>query len=169
MEKLLEILGKVGFDWHMSLFNLINFLVAFWILKKFAFAPLMKIIEERRQKARETQENFDKANTEIAVAKQTAQKITDESRLMANHLMGEAQSEAKITIELAKNKAKEETQKVVAEAKQTILAEKEKMTAELKKETAELVSLVAEKVLGENLKSADDSKYVKAVMEKIKK
>ncbi len=169
MEKLLEILGKVGFDWRMSLFNLINFLVAFWILKKFAFAPLMKIIQERQKKAQETSENFDKAQTEVSVAKQTAQQIVDESRLMANHLMGEAQNEAKITVELAKNKAKEEAQKVVTEAKNTILAEKEKMTEELKKETVGLISLVTEKVLGENLKAADDAKYVKSIVEKIKK
>ena len=169
MEKLLEILGKVGFDWHMSLFNLINFLVAFWILKKFAFAPLMKIIQERQTKAQEAQENFEKAKTEISSAKQEAKQIVDEGRLMVNHLMGEAQNEAKITLENAKIKAKEETQKIVEDAKKTIGAEKEKMVEELRRETVGLVSLVTEKIFGENLKATDDAKYIKSIVEKIKK
>jgi len=169
MDNLLQILGKIGFDWHMSLFNLANFLVAFWILKRYAFGPLVKVISDRQKKAEETAENFEKAKTEVAVAKQTAKEIVDEGKVTVNYLMSEAQSEAKNTVEFAKTKAKEETQKIIVEAQKAIRAEKEKMTEELRQETVDLVSLVTEKVLGENLKASDDAKYVKSVVEKIKK
>ena len=137
MEQLLQILGKIGFDWHMSLFNLINFLVAFWVLKKFAFGPLTKIILERQKKSEETLENFEKAKSEVAMAKQTAKEIIDEGKVTVNYLMSEAQNEAKQTIEMAKEKTKEETKKIIEEAKKTIDAEKEKMKESLYQECSD--------------------------------
>lgn len=167
MEKLLEILGKVGFDWHMSLFNLINFLVAFWILKKFAFAPLMKMIEERQKKSQEAMENFEKARTEISSAKQESDKIVQEGKERINYLMSEAQKEAKYTVESSKDNAKEETQKIVEEAKKTITAEKEKMIVELRQETAQLVVLATEKIFKDKIKDTDDVKYISKVIKEI--
>lgn len=169
MEQLLNILGKIGFDWKMSLFNLINFLIAFWILKRFAFAPLVKIILERQKKAQETLENFDKSQSELAMAKQNAQEIIQEGKEKINYLMSEAQAEAKHTVEIAKTKAKEETEKIISEAKITIQAEKEKMKETLYQETAELISLATEKIFGDNIKATDDVKYVKSVVTEINK
>lgn len=167
MENLLQILGKVGFDWHMSLFNFINFLVAFWILKKFAFGPLVKIIEARQQKAQEAMENFEKARTEISSAKQEAEKIVQEGKERINFLMSEAQKEAKRTVEISKDKAKEETQKVIEDAKKTISAEKEKMIVELRQETSQLIVLATEKILKEKIKDTDDAKYISKVIKEI--
>ena len=169
MEQLLNILGKIGFDWRMSLFNLINFLIAFWVLKKFAFAPLVKIISERQKKADETLENFTKSQAEVAMAKQTYKEIIEEGRVTVNYLMSEAQNEAKQTIELAKIKTKEETQKIIEDAKKTIGSEKERMMESLRQETVELVSLATEKIFGDNLKATDDAKYVKSVVAEINK
>ncbi|HRY37032.1 MAG TPA: F0F1 ATP synthase subunit B [Candidatus Magasanikbacteria bacterium] len=169
MQQLLEILGKIGFDWHMSLFNLANFLVAFWVLKKFAFGPLVKIINERQKKAQEVLENFDKSQAELSMAKQNAKQIVDEGKTMVNYLMSEAQTEAKNTVEGAKIKAKEETQKVVEEAKKTIQSEKEKMKEKLYEETADLIVAATEKIFTDNLKASEDVKYVKKVVEDLKK
>ncbi len=169
MQQILEILGKIGFDWHMSLFNLANFLIAFWVLKKYAFGPLVKVITERQKKAQETLENYDKAQSELNMAKQTAKQIMDEGKTMVNYLMSEAQTEAKNTVEGAKIKAKEEAQKVVEEAKKTIQSEKEKMKEKLYEETADLIITATEKIFTDNLKVAEDVKYVKKVVEDLKK
>jgi F-type H+-transporting ATPase subunit b len=47
---ILEVLGKIGFDWRVALVNLFNFLIVFLILKKFAFKPIENILERRRKK-----------------------------------------------------------------------------------------------------------------------
>ncbi|MDO9579006.1 MAG: F0F1 ATP synthase subunit B [Bacteroidales bacterium] len=169
MEQLLQILGKIGFDWRMSLFSLINFLVAFWILKKFAFGPLTRVILERQKKSEETLENFEKAKSEIAMAKQTAKEIVYEGRVTINYLMSEAQNEAKQTVEIAKEKTKEETKKIIEEAKKTIEAEKEKMKESLYQETANLVSMATEKIIKDKLKATDDINYVKNVVMELNK
>jgi F0F1-type ATP synthase membrane subunit b/b' len=45
---ILGILGKIGFDWQVALANLVNFLIIFWILKKFAFKPVREILQKDR-------------------------------------------------------------------------------------------------------------------------
>jgi len=43
-------LGKMGFDWHMALFNLVNFLILYFILKKYLFGSISATIAERQKK-----------------------------------------------------------------------------------------------------------------------
>lgn len=45
-----EILQKIGFDWQVALANLINFLIILFLLKKFAFKPIGKIIKDRQDR-----------------------------------------------------------------------------------------------------------------------
>jgi F0F1-type ATP synthase membrane subunit b/b' len=59
-----EILGKIGFDWQVALANLVNFLIIVFLLKKFAFKPIAKIIQDRQNKINEGLENAKKAAEE---------------------------------------------------------------------------------------------------------
>ena len=48
MDKILSILGSVGFNWHVALANFINFLIILFILNKFFFGKLGKTISDRK-------------------------------------------------------------------------------------------------------------------------
>ena len=53
MVNIYEILGKIGFDWQVALASLVNFLIILFVLKKFAFKPIKKLIQERQNKINE--------------------------------------------------------------------------------------------------------------------
>lgn len=161
MEFILENLGKIGFDWKLGLFNLINFFVLFWLLKKYLFAPMMKVINERHEKAQEAVENFKKAQTEVNMAEQNAQKIIDEARKNSNEIISSAKQDADSMTEKMKDKAKGEIELLVSQARKNIAIEKKQMREEIKCEVVDLVVDTTEKVLGEKIDSKKDAELIK--------
>lgn len=168
MDFILDILGKVGFDWRMALFNFINFLIIFFILKKFAFGPIMQAIEERQQKATATVENYQKAKTELQHAEKKAQELIDEAKVERNKVIQESVNEANAAAEAQKQKAVKEIEGHIAQAKATIATEKEAMKEALKKETAALVIEATRKIIGDELDAKKDASYAQDVLKSIK-
>lgn len=164
MEFILETLGKIGFDWRMGLFNLINFFVIFLILKKFAFGPIMKVIDERQAKMKEGIDNFEKAKTELAMAERKAQDIIDEAKVEGNKVLQGAHDDAKEIAEDMKVKAKADIELLVTQAKKNIDIDRQEMRDSLRKETVELVVAAAGKVVGENLDEAKNEKYIQEIL-----
>ena len=61
----MEILKQFGVDWPHFIAQLILFLIVYFVLNRFAFAPLLKILEERRKRIEEGQLNAEKINSVI--------------------------------------------------------------------------------------------------------
>lgn len=169
MEYILETLGKVGFEWRMALFNLINFLLVFYILKRLFFAPTLRVIEDRKRMARETEENLKKSETDVAMAKRNSEEILEDAKKQANSIIGQAVTESSALAENMRQRAKEDVAAIVAQAKTTIAAEKEQMQHELRKETAALVVDTVGKVLGEGVTDAIDKQLTSRLISDLQK
>ncbi len=169
MEYILETLGKVGFEWKMALFNLINFLLVFYILKRLFFVPILKVIEDRKRMAEETEENFKKSEMDVAMARRNSEEILEDAKKQANSIIGQAVTESSVLAESMRQRAKEDVAGIVAQAKTTIAAEKEQMQYELRKETAELVVGAVEKVLGEGVTDAIDTQLTNRLISDMQK
>ncbi len=164
MNYILETLGKVGFEWQMGLFNLINFLIIFFILKKFFFASVTKTINERQLKAKEAVENFERAKTELGMATKKSQEIIDGAKVEANKIVEKASDESKAESERNKEKAKKEIEMLVTQAKKNIEIDKKEMKEEISKETANLVVAAVEKIIGEKMDQKKDTKIIEETL-----
>ena len=142
-----DILGKIGFDWHVALANLVNFLIILFVLKKFAFGPIGKMINERKQKIQEGLDNAKKAEAELSTANTTKDEILREARNSSNKIVATSQADAKEIVKEAKDKATSEREEIIRQAK--LDAEKEKKSSEemVRKETASLVSESVKKIV----------------------
>jgi len=167
MEFITENLGKIGFEWKMALFNLINFLILFWILKKYFFAPIVRVIDERNARAVESEQNFKKAKTEVEMAERTGKEFIASAKKESTEIILRAGEEAERVADTIKSKAQAEVQTLISEAKKTITVEKQKMMEEMKSETADLVVLAVEKVLSEKNTPAKDKKFVSDTLSKL--
>ncbi|PIR74383.1 MAG: ATP synthase F0 subunit B [Candidatus Magasanikbacteria bacterium CG10_big_fil_rev_8_21_14_0_10_47_10] len=165
MQFLLDILAKIGFDWHMALFNLINFLIVFWILKRLAFDPVMKIIDERQQKMRDGIDNYQKSKTELQMAERKAQEIIDEAKSEGNKLVERAHDAAKDTAGQMKEKARAEISMLVEQAKKNIEIDRQEMREQLRRDTVALVAEAAEKIIGEKIDTQKDEAYITSIIE----
>ncbi|MCB9798104.1 F0F1 ATP synthase subunit B [Candidatus Nomurabacteria bacterium] len=168
MDYILETLGKVGFDWKMGLFNLVNFLVIFWILKRYAFGPVMSVIEKRQEKIQEGIDNYTKSKTELQMAEKKAQDIVDQAKVDANKIVEQGHVDAQGVAETMKVKAKKEIELLVAQAKKNIEIDKREMQDGLRKDTVELVIIAVEKILGEKMDDKRDEKYIQDILATLK-
>ena len=134
------ILGKIGFDWHVALANLVNFLIILFVLKKFAFGPVGKMIDDRKKKIKEGLENADKCKIELENANLQKDEILKEAKNNAQKIFAESQNICKAIIKDANEKATLDKEAILKQAK--LDAEKEKKGSEeaLRREAAALVS-----------------------------
>lgn len=167
MDFILDTLGKVGFDWRMGLFHLVNFFIVFWILKKYMFAPITNAINERQKNAKQAVQNFEKSKTELGMAERKARELIDDAKGEANSIVEKSYDEAAKQGEIMKDKAKTEIEGLVHQAKKSIASEKAAMKEELKKETVELVVATTEKVLGGTMQAKDHKAFIEGSLKSV--
>jgi len=156
-----QILSNLGFDWRVALANLVNFLVIVWILKRFAFNPIAKKIEEREEKIKKSIEDSNKASAELQMAKQMSEKTAMEAREQSNTIIAKAQKESERIIAMSKVHQQEQAKQIINEAEKTIKQEKQKMFSDLRGQLAELVVLTAEKFIRGNITEKEKSEITK--------
>lgn len=161
MENLLNILGKVGFDWQVALANLFNFLIIFFILKKFAFGPIGKLIKERQDAISKGLSDADKNKKLLDNTQKEYEKVLLAARSEANQLIVDAKKDAQDKKDQLLEQARKEVAIVLDSGKKALEVEKVKIVEEARKEIVDIVMRVSEKVLGEKVDANYNSKIVK--------
>lgn len=140
--------------------SLISFLVLFFVLYKFAFPPIIGMLDKRTATIRESLDKAEETRVEaerlledykqqMAVARQDATKVIEQGRAVAEAMKDDIVK-----------KANEEAAGVIDKAKETIQAEKKAAIAELQASVADLSVAVAGKLIGEKLSEADHAKLI---------
>lgn len=158
MDLLLDILGKIGFDWQVALANLINFLIIFFVLKRFAFGPIKELIAKRQQEIQAGLENRDAAVTLVAAAQDEAAAIKKTAQQEANSIVAEAHEKGKEMVDKAEESARTAADRIKQELDQTLVQEKEAMLKEVQKASGVLVVDALEKVLQSDVDEATKEK-----------
>ncbi len=127
--------------------NLINFLIIVWLLKRYAFKPIKKILTERENKIKKGLEDAEKSATELQLSKQTSEKILLNARNEANEIIARVNKESEQIIAEGSKTADKKTKEIVNRSKQIIEQEKQKMLTEIKNEVVDLVINVSEKII----------------------
>jgi len=150
-----ETLQSLGIYWPKLIAQTVNFGIVLFILWKFAYRPVLAMLEQRRQKVAEAMTNAEKAKVELAKAETARQELLAKANQDANKLIEEARAAA--------NRVREqETQKAIAEAEQILVKAREaadmehaRMVAETKRELGRLVVLTTSRVTGKVLTPED--------------
>jgi F-type H+-transporting ATPase subunit b len=151
----MEILDTLGVAWPKLLAQVILFLIVYAILKKFAFGPIVEMLEERKRRIAEGEENLAKIKADLEVAEANAQEILDKANAQAEHMIEEAKTSAAAIGEKKTQEAIAEANQIVDKAKEAARLEKERVTAELKRDFGRLVVDTTAKVTGKVLTSED--------------
>ena len=128
--------------------QVISFSIVTFLLYKFAYHPILKMLEERRQRIAEGLENADKIKAELAAAEENTRKILSEANATANKFIEEARATAAKTLEVETQKAIAAANDIIAKARQANEAELARMKTELRKEVGRLVVATSAKVTG---------------------
>ncbi|HKQ38488.1 MAG TPA: F0F1 ATP synthase subunit B [Verrucomicrobiae bacterium] len=152
-----QTLQSLGIYWPKLIAQVVNFAIVLFILWKFAYRPVLKILEERRQRVAEAMVNAEKAREELARTEAQRQQVLAETNAKANKLIEEAQAAAARVREQETQKAIREAEQIVTKAREAAALERARMLAEVKRELGRLVVATTTKVTGKVL-TADDQR-----------
>ena len=161
MEKLLEEFSIGLFFWQTLIFISLIFL-----LKKFAWKPILEAINEREDGIKNALESAEQARKEMASLKSDNEETLKKARAERDSLLKEAREIKQRLIDDAKNEANVEAKKLISQAQETIKSEKNAAVLDLKKQVANLSIDIAEKVLKE--KMSNDKEQMNLLNELVK-
>jgi len=155
MEKLLNDFSVGLFFWQTLLFVILLFL-----LRKFAWKPILNAVNEREDSIKEALNSAEEAKKEMADLKSNNEALLNKAREERDAMLKEARDVKDKIISEAKTNANVEADKIIASAKESIHHEKMAAITELKNQVATLSIEIAEKILKEELSSADKQKTI---------
>ena len=142
----------------------VSFLAVLFILKKFAWKPLLGTLHERERSIEDALNEAKKAREEIAAMNARNEDLMREAREEREVLLKEARDIRDREIAAAKTRAREEADALLARAREDIRNEKNAAIVEMKNQVAELSILVAERILKEKL---DNTAAQQALIERV--
>lgn len=162
-------MGFVTPDYGTIFWMLIIFGIVLFILKKFAWGPILKALKDREKSIADALNSAEKARKEVAGLKASNDQIIIEARREKEIILKEARDIKDKIVADAKNVANSEAQKSIESAKQQINAEKAAAINDIKKQVAELSVQIAEIVIKKQLENPkEQEKLVEDLLKDLK-
>jgi F-type H+-transporting ATPase subunit b len=144
----------------LMIWTIVCFLIALFVLKKYAFGPIQAMIDARREQIRRSIEEADNA-------REQARKLLEEHKALMNEARGQAEqilAEARKTREAMEVRMRKETeterQRRLEETRKEIAAETARALQQIRAEVAELTIEAASRVVGRALDSDRDRELI---------
>jgi len=159
--------GGLGIDWKILLGQIVNFLILFWLLKRFAYKPFLSVLQNRQKKIEEGVAKSKQAEESLVKIRALGEEVKSASEKKAKELVAEAQIKAQDRAAMILAAAEEEKKKVIesarAAAKKELIQEQERLS----REALDLAMTVAEKFLGEKITKEQDRKLIENMAAKL--
>ena len=143
-----EIAERFGVNWQLLLSQIILFVLVALALKKWAYAPVLQMLEQRRQRIAESLDNAEKIKTELANAQAKTQEILAQAGQQANKIVEEARAAAATLSEQERQKAVHDAQQILVKTREAGEAELVRLKTELRREFGRLVVQAASQSTG---------------------
>ncbi len=158
MDQILNFLNTVGFAWPKLLAQVIIFVSLYLFLSRFAFGPVIAMLEERRRRIAETEDNYEKIKKQLAESEERQREVLAKANADAQRLIDEARSGSAAFSETKKQEAIAEAERLINKAQETSKTEHARMLADLRGEIGRLVVETTGKVVGRVITPEDQKR-----------
>lgn len=146
-------------EWPLLIAQVLNVVVVLFVLNKFAFGPILKMLEERRARIISGEEKIKLIERQLADSVETTAAAITKANDDAVRMVTEAKQGAATFTEQKAQEAIASAQQILAKAEAAAKADRERLVADLKSEFGRLVALTTSQVTGKVL-TADDQKRI---------
>lgn len=161
---MLEILGKVGFDWQVALANLVNFALVFIILNFLVFKPLKKVIADRKAKIDEGLENAHKAEAALVEASSKKEELLRDAYQESQDIITKAKEEKNKVLSSAGEEAAQEATKIRQQAISEADMILKKADQDMAHKATNLVIAGIEKVVEDKMTQGVNETYIASLL-----
>ncbi|WP_299332684.1 F0F1 ATP synthase subunit B [uncultured Psychroserpens sp.] len=164
MEKLIN-----DFSFGLFIWQIVLFLLLLLLLRKFAWKPILKAVEDRETGIKTALDSAENAKREMENLQADNQKLLQDARLEREAMLKEARELKNKMIEDAKDEASSQANKIIEQAQAAIASEKQAAISDLKAQVANLSVEIAEKVVKDELSNKDKQlKLVESMLDDAK-
>lgn len=157
----------VQLDPGLFFWTIAVFLTLLFLLKKFAWGPLLAALEERQAGIRKSLDDADTAKRELAEVQAKASALIGRARTEADTILSEARSDgARIRQELREG-AQKEAEAIARNAQQQIQLERDRAVAEIRQQAVELSVMIASKLIRRNLTREDNQALIDDALQQV--
>lgn len=156
----MDFLKDFGVEPIMLLAQMVNFAILLFILKRFLYKPILKVLEERKNKIATSMKQSEQIQKKFEELDVKQQEILDNARNESAQIIDAAKSEAKTLANQIQIEASNQTQLSLKRAQETLALEKQKMISEAKKEIVSVVTSATQKVIGKMMTKKDNDRLV---------
>lgn len=154
----MEIFSSLGVEWKLLVAQIINFGVLMFVLFKLVYKPLLKVLDERAQAAKDTAEKSSSIESRLEEIKALEEATLAETRKRGQEILRETEASALSLKARLEKEATEAAAKVVREAEARMRTENDKLHAEIKQEMKEIVAGAIESTVGKYLDASARAK-----------
>lgn len=155
----------LGIQWPKLIAQFVNFSIVLFVLWRFAYRPVFKLLEARRQKIADGISNAEKIKAELAATEAERKRVLAEAGDQAAKLIEDARAAATRVSEVETQKAIAAAEQIITKAREAAAQDHAKMLAELKREVGRLVVQTTATVTGKVL-TAEDQRRLATETEK---
>ena len=143
-------------DFGLLFWMLLAFLIVFFLMAKYGFPIITKMVEARKNYIDESLQKAHEANERLAGIQQESERLLAEARAKQAEILAQAKATGDSIVSEARNKAQADGAKLLQEAKAQIAAEKENALRDIRQTVADLSIVIAEKVVRQKLANNDE-------------
>jgi F-type H+-transporting ATPase subunit b len=165
----MEILNDFGIEPILLLAQLVNFIILLFILKRFLYKPILKVLEERKKRVEASIKQAEEIQKKFDSSAKKSEELVNKGRDEASRIIDEAKEEAKILSAQIQVETREGVQNTIRKTQDSLELEKQKMVAEARKQVVDMVVSVTEKVVSKTLTGADRERLVQESVRELKK
>ena len=140
--------------------HVVNFIILLLLLKRFLYRPVLRMLDERANRVRESMEQAEEVRRQSDAAEAERTRILDEARRQAAESVNRALAEAEQIRTTKRHEAEEEAQRIISRAEQEAMAERQQVEQELRSYVADLAVLAAERIIRRNLDTQTNRQLV---------
>ena len=144
------------------------FLVVFFVLWKWGFPSIIKMVNERKEYIDESLAKAEEANLRLANIQKQGEELLMEAREKQAQILREASETRDTIVGQAQEKAHEESARILSEAKAEIESQKQAAIRDIRAQVAELSVQIAEKILQKELStSAEQTQFIDCLLDDV--
>jgi len=158
-------MGALGINLPLLVAFIINFVILFGLLGLVLYKPVMKMLDERSRKIKESMEQAEATKAEYAHAEEEVKKLINKAREDGQALIGQASQMGEKIKEEAKEGARKEAQAIVDRTRAELEEERDRIIDGLRREFVDISISAAEKVIKETLDKERHRKLIEETLE----
>jgi F-type H+-transporting ATPase subunit b len=144
----------------LMIWTVVCFLITLWVLKRYAFGPIQRTIDERRERIRQALDEADKAREEARGLLEEHRKLVGRAKSDAEEILAEARKVAESNERRMREETEAERQRRLEETRRQIEAETRRALEQIRAEVVDLSMLAASKVTRKALDEEDHRRLI---------